>query len=386
MYVSVPFCRAKCSFCNFASGVGNDAAVAAYVEKLTAEIRSARADAERMGVVLPDAVDTVYFGGGTPSLLLPEQMRAIFAALRESFSLASGAEMTLEAAPGQIDDALLESVMRDGVQRVSLGVQSFVDRESSAVGRTHTAAECFAEFEHLRNAGIANVGVDLIAGLPHQTAASWRQTLDALAASRVQHASVYMLEIDEDSRLGQEVLRGGERFHAPHVTSDELATELYEQACEALPAMGYTQYEISNFAQAGFESRHNRKYWQRAPYFGFGLDAHSMLLRGDGAALRFANTDELASYGFGSRTRPEIVDEDAAFEESIFLGLRLREGVNVAALREAFGARADALRLAVQEMCEAGWMVERDGCWTLTLQGRVISNEVFGRLLEPVEV
>ena len=264
LYVSVPFCRAKCSFCNFASGVSNDATIARYLTKLVAEIEGARAASERMGAVMPERVDTVYFGGGTPSLLQPEQLSGVFAALRRNFVVERDAEITLEAAPGQIGEAVLEAFQREGGNRVSLGVQSFVDRESAAVGRSHTGESCVAEFARLRAAGVLDVGADLIAGLPYQTAESWEVSLAAAAEVELQHVSAYMLEVDEDSRQGREVLEGGSRFHAQGVGSDELAAELYERACEALPLAGFAQYEISNFAREGFQSRHNRKYWTRS--------------------------------------------------------------------------------------------------------------------------
>lgn len=384
LYISVPFCRHKCSFCNFASGVGTDAAMASYIQSLTAEIRSARQSAERLGALLPEVVDTVYFGGGTPSLLEPQQFAAVFAAMRESFTLVPGAEITLEAAPGQIGEASLEAAMREGVNRVSLGVQSFVNAESAAVGRTHTAEDCFAEFARLREAGMGNVGMDLIAGLPLQTMASWQESLQAVDESDVQHVSVYMLEVDEDSRLGREVLKGGARFSAPFVASEEVSAAMYEQACERLPQAGFTQYEISNFGREGFVSRHNRKYWQRAPYLGLGLDAHSMLHAASGGDLRFANSDDLASYALGSRTLPQLVDADAAFEESVFLGLRMLDGIDERDLRAVFGDRVEGVALAAEELRAEGLMDVSEGRWRLTRRGQLVSNDVFGRLLEDV--
>ena len=389
VYVSVPFCRAKCSFCNFASGVSGPEAIAGYVTALCEEIDATAETAARLGGSLPRRVDSVYFGGGTPSLLSPEQLGVIFAALRRGFEVEDGAEITLEAAPGQIADEVLEAAMRLGVNRVSLGVQSFVDRESAAVGRTHTGDGCVAEIRRLRAAGVREVGADLIAGLPYQTAESWAHSLEVATGlgseGVLTHLSVYMLEVDEDSRLGREVLGGGLRLHAPKVPDEEMAAELYEQACEALPRGGFEQYEISNFAGAGHQSRHNRKYWERRPYMGFGLDAHSMLLDGDGA-VRFANADELNSYGaLGWGGDVVRVGVDEAFEESVFLGLRLNEGLDVSALRELFGkARMDVCGEAVEEMVEGGMMEAHGGRWFLTLRGRVVSSEVFGRLLAGV--
>jgi oxygen-independent coproporphyrinogen-3 oxidase len=287
----------------------------------------------------------------------------------------------MEAAPGQIADEALDAAMRCGVNRVSLGVQSFVDRESAAVGRTHTGASCLAEIARLRAAGLKEVAADLIAGLPYQTASSWQESLEAAVGAGLTHLSVYMLEVDEDSRLGLEVIAGGTRFHAHGVPSDEISAALYEQACEFLEPRGFPQYEISNFAERGHQSRHNRKYWERAPYVGFGLDAHSML-----AGVRFANPEEMRDYDEATWGGNVVrVGADEAFEESMFLGLRLSEGVEIESLRERFGnERVRGCEDAVRELVEGGLMAEAHGRWTLTLRGRMVSNEVFGRLLEVV--
>jgi len=397
VYVSVPFCRAKCSFCNFASGVGGPEAIEQYVTTLCGEIARVGEAAAALGAELPRVVDTVYFGGGTPSLLEPEQMRRIFAALRGEFEIEAGAEITLEAAPGQIADAVLDEAMRLGVNRVSLGVQSFVDAESRAVGRLHTGEECAREIRRLQERGVRDVGADLIAGLPYQTRESWRLSLEAAgelaAEGALTHLSVYLLEIDEDSRLGREVLGGGARIHAPAVASDELAVELYEMGCEQLPQFGFTQYEISNFAVEGFQSRHNRKYWERKPYLGVGLDAHSMLRaegqgpRAEGpessSAARFANADELSVYDGSTAAEVTRVGEREAFEESLFLGLRLCEGVSVQELKPEFVAGCED---AVRELAEEGLMVVEGERWKLTERGRLVSNEVFGRVLEEAVV
>lgn len=383
LYVSVPFCRAKCSFCNFASGVGTGAAMERYIGQLCAEIEGAAMTAERLGAELPRRVDSVYLGGGTPSLLEPEQLRRVFDALHRRFEIVEGAEITLEAAPGQIGDRVLAEAQRLGVNRVSLGVQSFVDRESASVGRLHTERECVAEIVRLRAAGVDEVGADLIAGLPYQTEASWAHSLEVATSVGLTHLSVYMLEIDEDSRLGQEVLAGGKRFHAHGVPEEEMAASLYEQACAWLPKAGFAQYEISNFAAEEHRSRHNVKYWQRVPYFGFGLDAHSMLPCADGA-VRFANPDELEQYaGAESERVVTRVGETEAFEETIFLGLRMSEGVSVAVLRERFPRELVAsCEVAARGLVAEGMMTESDGRWRLTLRGRLVSNDVFGLLLE----
>jgi len=387
VYVSVPFCRAKCSFCNFASGVSSPHAIEAYVTNLCHEIATAPVIADRLQADLPHVVDTVYFGGGTPSLLEPEQLRRIFTALRQTFQISPGAEITLEAAPGQITDAVLAEAQDQGVNRISLGVQSFVDRESAAVGRSHTERDCTDEILRLQAAGVADVGADLIAGLPYQTPASWQHSLDVATSIGLTHLSIYMLEIDEDSRLGREVMAGGQRFHAHGVPVDEASAEFYEMACAWLPQHGFPQYEISNFAPSPHQSRHNRKYWQRDPYIGFGLDAHSMLLRPH-SAVRFANPDELAHYGVEKiPSAPVDVFQREAFEETIFLGLRMNEGLDVFRLREQSPSELFAsTEEAARELIREGLMIEQDERWQLTLRGRLLSNDVFTNLLMGVAV
>ena len=307
MYVSIPFCRAKCTFCNFASEAFPPSRMQGYVERVAGEVGLAPALAAKLGGAPFGVADTVYLGGGTPSLLTPGQFATLMEALRAQFSVAPHAEITMEAAPGQVGDALLAEALRAGVNRVSLGVQSFVDRESQAVGRLHTGSACREELRRLREAGVPRLSLDLIAGLPHQTPTSWAESLEEAVASGVEHISVYMLETDGESRLGTEVERlraesqlavlGQQaRYHASAVPADELCAELYAQACQTLAKHGFEQYEISNFARPGGRSVHNLKYWNREPYLGFGLDAHSMLLRKDGNAVRFRSADELDTY------------------------------------------------------------------------------------------
>ena len=387
VYVSVPFCRAKCSFCNFASGVSSPHAIEAYVTKLCQEIAAAATTAQRLGADLPHIVDTVYFGGGTPSLLDLAQLRRIFTTLRQTFQITPGAEITLEAAPGQIADVLLAEAQDQGVNRISLGVQSFVDRESAAVGRSHTERDCTHEILRLQAAGVPDVGVDLIAGLPYQTPASWQHSLDVATSIGLTHLSIYMLEIDKDSHLGREVMAGGQRFHAHGVPADEASAEFYETACAWLPQHGFPQYEISNFASQSHQSRHNRKYWQRDPYVGFGLDAHSMLLRPRGA-VRFANPEDLAYYGAEEiSSSPVDVFQREAFEETIFLGLRMNEGLSVSRLREQSPIELFApAEETARELIREGLMNEQDDRWQLTLRGRLLSNDVFTNLLMGVAV
>ncbi len=308
IYISVPFCRTKCSFCNFASGVFSAAIFERYVAQVGSDIAAAEQTAMQLGGAIERQVDSIYFGGGTPSVLAPDQLERVFQAVRESFDIEPAAEITVECAPGTISDEILEALLRCGVNRVSLGVQSFVDKECSSVGRLHTRHTTLADIARLRAHGIGNISVDLIAGLPHQTPESWDLSLTETLATGVPHISVYMLEVDEDSRLGSELLAGGSRYHAHHVPDDDLTADLYLIACERLEKTGVLQYEISNFARPvthgiGLRnSRHNLKYWTRQPYLGFGVDAHSMLRAGPELeqkgvdAVRFATPDSLEAY------------------------------------------------------------------------------------------
>jgi len=281
IYISIPFCWSKCTYCNFASGVYPAADHDRYVARVIDDLACAAAWAAAAGVALPRHVDTVYLGGGTPSLLAPELLARLFVAIRMHFDLDADAEITVECAPGQLADEMPQALAAAGVNRVSLGVQSFVDAEAHASGRLHDRAVVTADLSRLRSAGIANLNVDLIAGLAGQTFPSWQESLDALINSGVPHASVYMLEVDEDSRLGLELLRGGERYRAALVPVDDVIARMYESAIEHLHAAGLPQYEISNFSRPGFASRHNLRYWQRRPYLGLGLDASSALPAAD---------------------------------------------------------------------------------------------------------
>ncbi len=381
IYISVPFCRSKCSYCNFASGVFAREMVASYVDRVCADISRARQIAIEMRGTLERKADSVYLGGGTPTTLMPGQFERIFAALRQGFAIDPAAEITVECAPGALAPEMLQTLVGAGVNRVSLGVQSFVDAEAAAVGRLHTRAAVLDDIARLRAAGITNINIDLIAGLPHQTAASWQTSLDETIAAGVPHASIYMLEVDEDSRLGRELIAGGTRYHAHFVPDEHAVADFYEQACARLGAAGIAQYEISNFARPRMESRHNLKYWTRQPYVGFGLDAHSMLEGPDGA-VRFSTPDSLEDFMAGAPLSRTPVSTRDALEEAFFLGLRLTRGMDLKAASARFGV--DALRAlddTIGELATSG-MLEREGdIVRLTPAGRLLSNEVFQRFL-----
>jgi oxygen-independent coproporphyrinogen III oxidase len=385
IYISVPFCRAKCTYCNFASGVSSVRAHELYVARVCEEILSLR---QRLaGAALPEMVDSIYLGGGTPSVLSTELVGELGRTLRQEFAVSPDAEITLECAPGQLDDAALEAMLAFGVNRVSFGVQSLVDREAAATGRFHTREIVLRDLERVRSAGLRKLSIDLIAGMPHQTAASWQESIEVLAATGVEHASIYMLEIDEDSRLGRELLAGGSRYHAQTVPSEELTADLYESAISALEANGMRQYEISNFARAGSESRHNLKYWRREPYLGFGLDAHSMVGARSGAALRFCTTAVLAEYLRGDQIQDvRELRANEELEEAWFLGLRLRAGIAWQDLAAEFGSdRVEKFLPVVRELCQLELLTDEQGVVRLTRRGLLLSNEVFARFLEVEE-
>jgi oxygen-independent coproporphyrinogen-3 oxidase len=381
IYISVPFCRAKCSYCNFASGVSSVSAHQDYVARVCRDIRSAR---QRFGgAAIPEIVDSIYLGGGTPSVLSPALVQELASTLRQEFVISPDAEITLECAPGQLDEPVLDAMLALGVNRISFGVQSLVDREAAATGRFHTRAVVLRDLERVRGAGVRNLSIDLIAGMPHQTAASWQESLEVLAATGAEHASVYMLEIDEDSRLGRELLAGGSRYHAQDVPSEELTADFYEDAIASLEAHGLRQYEISNFARGEARARHNLRYWRRQPYLGFGLDAHSMVRTAGGSALRFSTTAVLAEYLKSDLPQDKReLSPSEELEEAWFLGLRLRTGVAWKALATEFGGdRVEVFRPVVRELCRLELLTEEQGVVRLTRRGMLFSNDVFARFL-----
>jgi oxygen-independent coproporphyrinogen-3 oxidase len=303
--------------------------------------------------------------------------------MRAEFDLNPDAEITVECAPGQLADEALAALVAAGVNRVSLGVQSFIDREAAVSGRLHSRAVALADIQRLRAEGIANLNVDLIAGLAGQSFVSWQESLAVLIDSGVLHASVYMLEVDEDSRLGREMLAGGSRYHAELVPTDDTIAQMYSTAIEKLGKAGLEQYEISNFCRRGYESRHNLRYWQRRPYLGLGLDASSMLraadIAGHGSVLRSTTTDDLAG---SEPVETAWLSVEQQHEEAWFLGLRLNAGVEVAALQREFGSAMAAPALeVVSRLVETG-LLDFDGQTVrLTPRGRLLSNDVFQEFL-----
>jgi oxygen-independent coproporphyrinogen-3 oxidase len=357
------------------------------VERLIEDLRRAGVWAQRTGVELPRRVDTVYLGGGTPSLLAPELLERLFAAIRSEFDIDPAAEVTVECAPGQLADESLEALAAVGLNRVSLGVQSFIDREAALSGRLHNCAVVLDDLRRLRAAGTQNINIDLIAGLAGQTIASWEESLAVLADTGVPHASIYMLEVDQDSRLGREVLAHGLRYHADAVPADDVIAQMYSIAIEKLRQAGLEQYEISNFCRPGMESRHNLRYWQRRPYLGLGLDASSMLRQagceGVGPVLRSTTSDDLKAFlGSSEPVESAWLPPAQQHEEGWFLGLRLNAGVEVAALEREFGAAIVAPALEIVKRLAADGLLHFDGQKVrLTPRGQLLSNEVFQEFL-----
>jgi len=323
-------------------------------------------------------VDTVYIGGGTPSLLDTAHLQDILDAIRATFS-GELAEVTLEADPETIEAGKAAAWVQAGINRVSFGLQSFSDKELVAAGRMHRRADIYRAVPILREAGIRNISFDLIAGLPHQTKESWRQSLAELAVLAPEHVSVYLLEIDEGSRLGKELLQGGGKYSAGAVPSEDEMAEFYETAQELLGAAGYHHYEISNWAKPGFESKHNLKYWRREPYLGFGAGAHSF-----SGTERWANAHDAAAYvtavqGGGLPVEQhEILTAESALEEELFLGLRQLDGIDLARIEREYGV---TLTARFDPLTSAG-LVERDGSVVRLVPERLsVSNEVFVELM-----
>lgn len=378
IYIQVPFCQTKCTYCNFNTGVVSRDRYQPYAEAVCREIAGSSGFNH-------DTVDTVYIGGGTPSLLDPAALAKIMDTLRGTFRTES-LEATLEADPETITPEKAAAWAAAGFNRISLGAQSFDDRELQAAGRMHRRADIFRAVEFLRAAGIRNISLDLIAGLAHQTEHSWNDSLSQLLQIRPEHASIYMLEIDEGSRLGRESLAGGARYSADAIPDDDTTADFYETARVRLAEAGYDHYEISNWALPGHRSRHNLKYWRREPYYGLGAGAHSF----DGLS-RWANAHEWNRYlacmeqGSSPREQFEAVTAPQAIEEEFFLGLRMLEGVDLERIERELGPelpkRMTIIRERIDNLHSLGF-IEREGPRIRLAPDRLtVSNEVFVQLL-----
>ncbi|HEX5410958.1 MAG TPA: radical SAM family heme chaperone HemW [Terriglobia bacterium] len=382
LYIQVPFCASKCSFCNFSSQVARAEVYDLYCNSLAQEIESLPEIYASAGVapaMFEKTVDSIYIGGGTPSLVGGERLDKVLAQLHRLFQFGPSVEFTLEVTPRSADQDFLECARTLGINRLSIGAQSFDDRELRSVGRLHSADDTRALVQSARNAGFENISLDLMAGLPHQTAASWNSSLQSAIAQRPEHVSTYLFEIDEKSRLGGEVLRHGTRYHASAIPDEDFMADAYDLAREQLRQAGHIQYEISNFAVSGCESVHNRKYWQLKPYLGLGAGAHSF----DGE-LRWENATVVEEYERRLAQRESPICEqrrltsEAQLEEFFFLGLRQLDGIHLAEARRRWGSEpVERVTQTIESLESDGWLENHNGRVRLAEKALLVSNEVF---------
>jgi putative oxygen-independent coproporphyrinogen III oxidase len=381
VYIQVPFCQTKCTYCNFHTGVVSAARFAPYIHAIQNEIENADTVLRAANIAWPidfTSVDTVYIGGGTPSLVDPQLLAALLSTLQENLPC-SWQEVTLEADPETINAEKARHWHASGINRISFGSQSFVDDELRSAGRMHRAADIYNAVPILRDAGIRNISFDLIAGLPKQTHASWRHSLAETISLSPEHVSIYMMEIDEGSRLGLEVLQHGSRYSARQLPTEEAVADFYELAQHELKSVGYQQYEISNWAMPGFASQHNRKYWRREPYLGFGAGAHSFT-----GQQRWSNLRDAAQYVSAiTENRSAIenlqsVTAKAALEEEIFLGLRQLSGINLARIESQYGV---SLQHKANRLTSAGMLEHQGDLLRLHPSKLNISSEILLELL-----
>jgi len=374
VYLHIPFCKSRCSYCDFATDVYKRGEIVnRYVDALTSEILAAHDEknppANAGGSDL--SIDTIYFGGGTPSLLTPLQLEKILSAVDKQFAVQPDIELTVEMNPATVTLEKLKDYRSLGVNRASFGVQTFDDTELKRLARGHNADDARMTFRLLRDAGFENISFDLIAGLPRQTLADWERNLDEALTLQPEHLSLYLLEIHDGTPLATQVRDGRQPM-----PDEDLAAEMYELMLDKVTAAGYAQYEISNFARTGFESRHNTKYWRLEPVYGFGVSAHSF----DGSQ-RYANERDTAKYVSlieGSGGADVMREQIDAASEFIFLGLRLNKGIDAAEYKTRFGIDLHQKYSAeLKEIRDAG-LIETDGRnFRLTRRGMLFSNEVF---------
>jgi len=365
VYLHIPFCKSRCSYCDFATDVWRSSeAVERYVDAISNEIRHSPFE-------IRHSIDSIYFGGGTPTLLSAEQVGRILETVRGTFDFEGDCEITMEMNPATVSAETLAGYRELGVNRASFGVQTFNENDLKLLARGHDAADARTTFRLLREAGFENVSFDLIAGLPGQTLADWKSNLTEAVSMSPEHLSLYLLEIHEGTPLAEQL-----RSNRRPVPDPELAAEMYEVMIDTLAAAGYEQYEISNFARPGYSSRHNTKYWLLDAVYGFGVSAHSF-----DAVERYANERDTAKYValIESDLPVEVMREavDAA-SEFIFLGLRLNAGIDLANYRTRFGIDiSEKYKTEISELLDAG-LIEIDGMrMRLSRKGMLYSNEVF---------
>lgn len=367
LYLHIPFCAAICNYCNFNRGLLDEAVKRRYVDALITEIRTAAEPRT--------PIDTIYFGGGTPSLLDGREVARILGACRESFDLVDDHEITLEANPETISDVSLAAYREAGVNRLSFGVQSFDNRELQRLGRLHSADTARAALAAARAAGFDNVSLDLMMWLPEQSVAQWLANVDALIAERPEHASLYLLEVYPNAPLKEDMARAGWSL-AP----DDDAATMYLEAMARLDAAGYEQYEISNVAQHGRRARHNVKYWQDGEWLGFGCGAHSTRrgARWRNVAATMDYTQRVAAGASVVAERREL-EVGERVEEALFTGLRLSEGLDLPAIVARYGVDVwGRYGHELQRFVDAGVLVhERHQRIALTRSGMLLANEVM---------
>lgn len=367
LYIHIPFCRSRCSYCDFATGIYQGDLAERYLRAIVDEISAS----SNVGA----QVNTVYFGGGTPSLLTPAQLDLLLSTVRHNFDVDAGSEITLEMNPGTVTRDQLRAFRDLGVNRASFGAQTFDDAELAKLGRSHSSAQALKTFDDLRAAGFDNVSFDLIAGLPGQTLAGWQRNVEQSLALQPEHLSFYLLEVHSATPLAEHIRRGIQP--AP---DEDLAAVMYEWMIERALAAGYEHYEISNMCKPGFDSRHNTKYWTGAPYYGFGCSAHSF----DGRGRRWSNQRDVLRYveAVDEGTSPVVEEQELTQTdlraEALYLGMRLMRGVDLREYSESFGVDLRVQhRDELDRFREAG-LVEFDGdLIRLTRNGALMSNEVF---------
>src|SRR5262245_44534744 len=365
LYLHIPFCSSICNYCNFNRGLLNDDLKNRYVAALEREIVSTGGG---------EPVDTIFFGGGTPSLLDPPEIQRLITACRDAFAVAAAAEVTLETNPETSTFERMSGFRAAGINRVSFGVQSFRDAELKRLGRIHSADRARIAVSEARSAGFTNISLDLMMWLPQQTPADWQESIDALIDVSPEHASLYLLELYPNAPLKEDMARAGWSL-AP----DDDAAEMYLWSLERLDGAGYRQYEISNVARPGFESRHNLKYWEDGEWLGFGCGAHSTRNR-----IRWKNVSATEDYisrlqsGQSVTAEQRILSRDSQLEEALFTGLRLTNGLDL----DSVGRRYDTdiwsrYGCALQPSLEAGLAIREGTRLRLSRNGMLLANEVL---------
>lgn len=371
LYIHIPFCRSKCDYCDFYSLAGREERMDDYQRALLAHI------AETAPRTRGYQVDTVYFGGGTPSFYGEKRLRALLSAIKKYFSLAPDGEITLECNPDSVDKRMLTHLRRAGVNRVSLGVQSACDAQLVNLHRPHTFEQAVAAVGFARKAKIKNLSLDLIYGLPGQTAESWKDTVESVLALEPEHLSCYGLKVEENTPLARRVQEG------ETLPDDDAQADMYLWTVERLKAAGYGQYEISNFSRKGCQSRHNLRYWLMREYIGFGPGAHS-----DFGGRRYAFVRDLDDYVNGVLHGGKLLDQNDLIPtrersaEYLMLGLRTVRGIEEWEYRRTYFMNFDPIQTRLELFESHGWAEQREGRWRLTPRGFLLSNRLIGELLE----